>query len=195
MLQRQMSDWLKVSCHGAAYENEHKKTRRLTCLVLCLIAALGSGAAAQTSGPTVTRQSEANVPARLVLREGVGRAYPGWEAGIRGLVCGLVRRASPPCSLASSGGKTAAARPGLWTIHLLLGFGRPRVVGWSRATTQPRAPIRRENRGSSSTDSRADHRVVGELHASPGGQRLLWCRRICRRRRRTPTSCRNGQRS
>jgi len=80
MLQRQMSDWLKVSCHGAAYENEHKKTRRLTFLVLCLIAALGSGAAAQTSGPTVTRQSEANVPARLVLREGVGHAYPGWEA-------------------------------------------------------------------------------------------------------------------
>jgi len=113
----------------------------------------------------------------------------------RGLVCGLVRRASPPCSLASSGGKTAAARPGLWTIHLLLGFGRSRVVGWSRATMRPRAPIRRENRGSSSTDSRADHRVVGELHASPGGQRLLWCRRICRRRRRTPTSCRNGQRS
>jgi acetyl esterase/lipase len=34
------------------------QTRRLTCLVLCLIATLGSGAAAQTSGPKFTRQSD-----------------------------------------------------------------------------------------------------------------------------------------
>ena len=34
------------------------QTRRLSCLVLCLIATLGSGAAAQTSGLKATRQSD-----------------------------------------------------------------------------------------------------------------------------------------
>ena len=34
----------------------------------------------QQSRRLIERLNEANVPARLVVREGVGHAYPGWEA-------------------------------------------------------------------------------------------------------------------
>jgi dipeptidyl aminopeptidase/acylaminoacyl peptidase len=34
----------------------------------------------QQSRRLIERLNDANVPARLVVREGVGHAYPGWEA-------------------------------------------------------------------------------------------------------------------